>query len=58
MIEGFSLTFWLHRFVDRYRADRPHSALGYLTPNEYRETERPTGWTARYETREYPSRER
>jgi putative transposase len=42
---------WLHRFedrdhafrvvadwLDRYHADRPHSALGYLTPNEYRET--------------------
>jgi putative transposase len=42
---------WLHRFesrdhafrlvadwLDRYDADRPHSALGYLTPKEYRET--------------------
>jgi len=41
---------WLHRFesrdhafrviadwLDRYDADRPHSALGYLTPQEYRE---------------------
>ena len=41
---------WLHRFesrdhafrvvadwLDRYHADRPHSALGYLTPKEYRE---------------------
>jgi len=41
---------WLHRFrdrdhafaeiaawLDRYHAERPHSALGYLTPNEYRE---------------------
>jgi putative transposase len=41
---------WLHRFVDRdhafrvvadwldrYHTDRPHSALGYLTPKEYRE---------------------
>jgi putative transposase len=41
---------WLHRFesrdhafrviadwLDRYDADRPHSALGYLTPKEYRE---------------------
>jgi putative transposase len=40
---------WLHRFEDRdhafavigrwmekYDAERPHSALGYLTPNEYR----------------------
>jgi putative transposase len=40
---------WLHRFEDRdhafavvgwcmdnYHAERPHSALGYLTPNEYR----------------------
>jgi len=22
-------------WLDRYHADRPHSALGYLTPNEY-----------------------
>jgi putative transposase len=41
---------WLHRFesrdhafaivaawLDRYDADRPHSALGYLTPKAYRE---------------------
>jgi putative transposase len=41
---------WLHRFHDRdhaftvtaawlghYQAERPHSVLGYLTPNEYRE---------------------
>ena len=41
---------WLHRFedrdhafrlvadwLDRYDADRPHSALGSLTPKEYRE---------------------
>ena len=41
---------WLHRFesrdhafrvvadwLDRYDGDRPHSALGYLTPKEYRE---------------------
>jgi putative transposase len=41
---------WLHRFRDRghafaviaawlerYDAERPHSALGYLTPKEYRE---------------------
>ena len=41
---------WLHRFesrdhafrvvadwLDRYDTDRPHSALGYLTPKEYRE---------------------
>jgi putative transposase len=41
---------WLQRFTDRdhafrivadwmdkYDADRPHSALGYLTPKEYRE---------------------
>jgi putative transposase len=41
---------WLQRFedrdhafrvvadwLDRYHADRPHSALGYLTPREYRE---------------------
>ena len=41
---------WLHRFqdrdhaftviaawLDRYDAERPHSALGYLTPKEYRE---------------------
>jgi putative transposase len=41
---------WLHRFedrdhafrvvaawLDRYHAERPHSALGYLTPKEYRE---------------------
>jgi putative transposase len=41
---------WLHRFesrdhafrvvadwLDRYDTDRPHSALGYLTPREYRE---------------------
>lgn len=41
---------WLHRFqdrdhafrvvadwLDRYHTDRPHSALGYLTPTEYRE---------------------
>lgn len=41
---------WLHRFrdrdhafvviaqwLDRYHVERPHSALGYLTPNEYRE---------------------
>ena len=40
---------WLHRFesrdhafrviadwLDRYDAERPHSALGYLTPREYR----------------------
>jgi putative transposase len=40
---------WLHRFadrddafrviaawLDRYDAERPHSALGYLTPKEYR----------------------
>jgi transposase InsO family protein len=25
-------------WLDRYDADRPHSALGYLTPKEYRET--------------------
>ena len=25
------------RWLDRYHADRPHSALGYLTPVEYRE---------------------
>jgi transposase InsO family protein len=24
-------------WLDRYHADRPHSALGYLTPNAYRE---------------------
>jgi transposase InsO family protein len=24
-------------WLDRYHTDRPHSALGYLTPNEYRE---------------------
>lgn len=42
---------WQHRFqdrddafaaiakwMDRYHAERPHSALGYLTPVEYRET--------------------
>ena len=41
---------WLHRFesrdhafsvvahwLERYHRERPHSALGYLTPNEYRE---------------------
>ena len=41
---------WLHRFksrdqafrivadwLDRYDTDRPHSALGYLTPKEYRD---------------------
>jgi putative transposase len=41
---------WLHRFetrdhafrvvadwLDRYDTDRPRSALGYLTPREYRE---------------------
>ena len=41
---------WLHRFesrddafgvvskwLDRYDAERPHSALGYQTPKEYRE---------------------
>ena len=41
---------WLHRFqdrdqafavigrwIDKYHDERPHSALGYLTPNEYRE---------------------
>jgi transposase InsO family protein len=41
---------WLHRFedrdhafrvvadwLDRYHADRPHSALGYLTPKEFAE---------------------
>jgi len=41
---------WLQRFesrdhafrviaewLDRYDADRPHSALGYLTPKAYRE---------------------
>ena len=25
------------RWMDRYHAERPHSALGYLTPAEYRE---------------------
>jgi transposase InsO family protein len=24
-------------WLDRYHTDRPHSALGYLTPSEYRE---------------------
>jgi transposase InsO family protein len=24
-------------WIDRYHDYRPHSALGYLTPNEYRE---------------------
>jgi putative transposase len=24
------------KWMDRYHADRPHSALGYLTPVEYR----------------------
>ncbi len=41
---------WLHRFrdrdhafdvisrwIDRYHDERPHQALGYLTPSEYRE---------------------
>jgi len=41
---------WLHRFrdrdyaftviskwLDKYHDERPHSALGYLTPSEYRE---------------------
>jgi putative transposase len=41
---------WLHRFedrdhafavigrwIDKYHDERPHSALGYLTPSEYRE---------------------
>jgi len=41
---------WLHRFqnrdqafavigrwIDKYHDERAHSALGYLTPNEYRE---------------------
>ena len=41
---------WLHRFqdrdqafavigrwIDKYHDERPHSALSYLTPNEYRE---------------------
>ena len=24
------------KWIDKYHADRPHSALGYLTPNEFR----------------------
>jgi putative transposase len=49
MIERFFLTLrqecvWLQRFDitpsassrTGYHAERPHSALGYLTPNEYR----------------------
>ena len=25
------------RWLERYDRERPHSALGYLTPNEYRQ---------------------